>query len=88
MTDQFEYAERVKTLVNVRRGWTAMSTKESAKQFKRYLEEYAANFNDRVTPFGYYNWKVSATLLVTAKFLQSDIYVLGQPIELHLSWHC
>ena len=24
---------------------------------------------------------------MTAKFLQSVIYVLGQPIELHLSWH-
>ena len=52
MTDQFEYAERFKILVNVRRGWMAMSTIESAKQFKRYLEEYAANASDRVTLTG------------------------------------
>ena len=74
-------------LISVADGWPC-PLKSQPNSLNGYLEEYAANVSDRVTPFGYYNWRVSATLLVTAEFLQSDIYVLGQPIELHLSWHC
>ncbi|TDH67160.1 uncharacterized protein CCR75_009301 [Bremia lactucae] len=48
MTDQFDHVERLKTLVNVRRGWMAMSIKESTKQSIWYLEEYAASTTNRL----------------------------------------
>ena len=88
LTDQFDHADQLKTLVSVRRGWMAMSLRESTKQFKWYLEEYAASATERVGPVDHHNWGGSAMLLTAANFLQRDVYVIWQPNESHHPWHC
>ena len=58
--------------------------KNVTKQFKGYLEEYAAYVTDRGTSPGHFNWEGSVMFVLADSFLQQDIYVIRQPLEDHL----
>ncbi|KAI9989109.1 hypothetical protein PInf_022846 [Phytophthora infestans] len=45
--EQYDHFTRTNTLVNVGRGWNGMDSKESSKQFRWYLEEFANSSSQR-----------------------------------------
>ena len=68
---------RVTALTNIGRGWPTMTRRESAAQFKWYLNDYADTSSDQDTTIPTDCWGGRAILGFAATFLQRDIYVLN-----------
>ncbi|POM81569.1 Hypothetical protein PHPALM_441 [Phytophthora palmivora] len=86
--EQFDHYSRTATLEQIDRGWSGMTPKESKKkQFRGYLEEYAATPSSREAIVEKYNWGCSDMLVLAANFLQRKIYVLAHNTDGRCNWN-
>jgi hypothetical protein len=88
LNEQFNHYTRQTTLVNMERGWMGMNSQESSKQFRWYLEEYAATPSYRKAGVSKYNWGSSELLATAANFLQRKIFVLAFNTDDKEQWYC
>ncbi|KAE9022103.1 hypothetical protein PR002_g12066 [Phytophthora rubi] len=86
--EQFDHFTRMTTLINVERGWDGMTAQDSNKQFKWYLEEYAATPSDRNAIVAGHNWGSSELMAAAANLLQTKIYVLAHNTDKKGLWYC
>lgn len=86
--EQFDHFTRMTTLINVGRGWDGMTAQNSNKQFKWYLEEYAATPSDRNAIVAGHNWESSELMTAAANLLQTKIYVLAHNTDKKGLWYC
>ncbi|EEY57258.1 uncharacterized protein PITG_11092 [Phytophthora infestans T30-4] len=86
--DQFDHFTRTQTLVNMERGWEGMDPKESSKQFRWYLQEYALSSSRIHDSVPRYNWGSSELMATAANFLGRRIFVLAYDTDDKKLWYC
>ncbi|KAE8887586.1 hypothetical protein PF003_g28476 [Phytophthora fragariae] len=87
-TEQFNHFARTTTLINVGRGWEGMDARESGKQFRWFLHEYAESSSDRQEMIPRHVWGCSELMATAANFLQRQIYVLAYNTDKTEQWYC
>lgn len=86
--EQFDHFTRTTTLVNMGRGWDGMDPKESSKQFRWYLQEYAASPSKIHDIVPRHNWGSSELMAIAANFLRRRIFVVAFDTDDKNLWYC